>query len=282
MAGFDQATAVHRRTSNAASIGYDAELDPDWRIGTKPNGGYLLAVLARAAVDAASGGDASHPHPSAVSAHFLAAPDAGPAQVEVEVLRRGRSASQLRASLIVDGRRCVEALVTCSHLSGAGEAWWSDIRIPRLPPEESCVLAPHDGLAFPVPLLKVVEERIDPATAGFAVGRPSGRGEIRGWVRLADGRPPDPLALLVVADCLPPATFELGVLGSWVPTIELTVYVRGVPAPGPLLARLRARLVTADRVDEQCDVWDSAGRLVATGHQLAAIRLPNAPPPGGQ
>jgi hypothetical protein len=130
-----------------------------------------------------------------------------------------------------------------------------------------------------VPLVKVVQERIDPATAGFAGGRPSGRGEIRGWVRLADGRPPDPLALLVAADCLPPATFDLGVFGGWVPTIELTVYVRGVPAPGPLRARLRAGLVTADRVDEHCEVWDSRGHLVATAHQLAAIRLPEGPPP---
>lgn len=57
------------------------------------------------------------------------------------------------------------------------------------------------------------------------------------------------------------------------------VYVRGVPAPGPLRARLRAGLVTADRVDEHCDVWDSRGHLVATGYQLAAVRLPEGPPP---
>ncbi len=288
MAGFDSATAVRRQPGDGAVHRYDAELDPEWRIGTKPNGGYLLAVLARAAVDvAASAGAAGHPHPTAVSAHFLAAPDAGPAQVEVAVLRLGRSASQLRASLIADGRRYVEALVTCGRLAAAADPWWDDLPVPPFPPEESCVPATHDALAFPVPLLKVVEERLDPATAGFAVGRPSGRGEIRGWLRLADGRPPDPLALLVAADCLPPATFELGVVGSWVPTLELTVYVRAVPAPGPLRARPWARLVTADRVDEQCDVWDSGGRLVATGHQLAGIRLPEGPPlppapPGAQ
>jgi hypothetical protein len=35
-------------------FGHDVELDPDWRIGTKPNGGYLLAVLATAAADVAA------------------------------------------------------------------------------------------------------------------------------------------------------------------------------------------------------------------------------------
>jgi hypothetical protein len=277
VAGFDAATAVHRRAGDGGR--YDVELDPDWRIGTKPNGGYLLAVLARAAVDAAGEGEVDHPHPTAVSAHFLAAPDSGPASVEVEVLRRGRSASQLRASVTAGGRRCVEALVTCGRLPDAADAWWTDLAPPPLPPEQSCVLAPHDSPMFRVPLLKVVQERIDPATAGFAVGRPSGRGEIRGWVRLADGRPPDPLALLVAADCLPPATFDLGMLGGWVPTIELTVYVRAVPTPGPLRVRLRAGLVAADRVDETCEVWDSRGHLVATGYQLAAVRLPEGPPP---
>jgi hypothetical protein len=285
VAGFDTATAVRRRAGDDVHASYAVELDPAWRIGTKPNGGYLLAVRARAAVDAVdavdagSTGDLGHPDPTAISAHFLAAPDAGPAQVDVEVLRVGRSVSQVRASLLADGRRSVEALVTCGRLPAAAEPWWSGVPAPPFPAEESCVLAPHDSPAFPVPLLKVVQERLDPATAGFAEGRPSGRAEIRGWVRLADGRAPDPLALLVAADCLPPATFELGLTGSWVPTIELTVYVRAVPAPGPLRAQLRARLVSADRVDEQCDVWDSTGHLVATSHQLAAIRLPEGHPP---
>ncbi len=54
MAGFDAATAVRRRAGDAGVFGHDVELDPDWRIGTKPNGGYLLAVLATAAADVAA------------------------------------------------------------------------------------------------------------------------------------------------------------------------------------------------------------------------------------
>ena len=59
------------------------------------------------------------------------------------------------------------------------------------------------------------------------------------------------------------------------PTLELTSYLRALPAPGPLLVRQRARLVAAERVDEECDVWDATGALVASAHQLAAIRLPD-------
>ena len=57
------------------------------------------------------------------------------------------------------------------------------------------------------------------------------------------------------------------------PTLELTVYVRAVPAPGPVRLLHRAQLIDAGRVDESCFVWDTTGRLVAQGTQLAGIRL---------
>ena len=251
---------------------YAVALDPGWAIGAKPNGGYLLAVLARAA--AAEAGP-ELPHPAAVSAHFLAAPDPGPAEVTVEVLRRGRSASQLRATLSADGRPCVEALVTCGRLEPATAPYWSEVPAAGLPPEADCVALPATDPRFTVPLFAEIDLRLDPLSAGFAVGSPSMTGEIRGRVRISPD-PPDPYALLVAVDCLPPAPFDLGLFGSWVPTLELTAYVRALPADGPLTVRQRARLVTADRVDEQCDVWDCEGRLVATGHQLAGLRLPQS------
>lgn len=267
MARLEVATAVEP----VADGRYAAALDPLWSIGTKPNGGYLLSVLARAAT-AAAGPEA--PHAVAVSAHFLAAPEPGPAEVEVTVLRRGRSATQLRATLHAGGTRCVEALVTCGSLpEPAGEPYWSGVEVPDLPPEDECLPVPADDPRFPVPMFAEVALRMDPATAGFVAGRPAGRGEVRGWVRVSPA-PPDPLALLVAVDCLPPATFDLGLAGSWVPTVELTAYLRARPAPGPLRVRHRARLVAYGRVDEECDVWDSTGALVASGHQLAAVRLP--------
>jgi hypothetical protein len=129
-------------------------------------------------------------------------------------------------------------------------------------------------------IMEHVDVRLDPATAGFTAGRPSGVAEVRGWLAFAAARDPDPLALLYAADAFPPATLELATLG-WVPTLELTVYVRGVPAAGPLIVRQRARLVEAELVDEVCDVWDSRGRLVAQATQLAGLRVgdASAPPP---
>jgi hypothetical protein len=109
----------------------------------------------------------------------------------------------------------------------------------------------------------------------FLSGEPSGQGELRAWLSLADGSDWDALSLLFAVDALPPATFEVALTG-WVPTLSLTAYIRAVPAPGPLRVRFRANVIAGGLVDETADLWDSTGRLVAQSTQLAAIRLPSA------
>jgi hypothetical protein len=115
--------------------------------------------------------------------------------------------------------------------------------------------------------------RLDPDSESFTTGRPSGRGELRGWLALPEAEAFDPASLLFAVDAYPPATFDIEFAG-WVPTLELTVYVRALPVPGPVRVLQRAQLIDARRVDESCFVWDMTGRLVAQGTQLAGIRLP--------
>jgi hypothetical protein len=108
----------------------------------------------------------------------------------------------------------------------------------------------------------------DPASAGWALGRPGGRPVIQAWFRLNDEREPDPLSLLLAVDALPPVTFELGRMG-WAPTLELTAHVRARPAAGWLKIRHETRNLAGGMFEEDCEVWDSAGRLVAQSRQLA-------------
>ena len=120
------------------------------------------------------------------------------------------------------------------------------------------------------PLMERFDMRFDPASAGWVVGAPSGRGMLQAWFRLAGGREPDPIALLAVADALPPVTFDLGRPG-WAPTLELTVHVRARPAPGWLKVRHQTSNLAGGLFEEDCEVWDSAGRLVAQARQLARV-----------
>jgi hypothetical protein len=248
---------------------YGADVSADWTIAGKPNGGYLLAILGRAAVAAGA-----HPHVIAASAHFLRPPDTGPVEITVDVLRAGRSASQLRARMWQDGQACVEALVTTSTLDADSKPYWTGgLDLPELAPRERCLRVPPVApTGMPVPIMNQVDLRLDPADTGFARGEPSGRGVLRGWLELPAGEPFDPVALLYAIDAFPPATFEVELTG-WVPTLELTGYVRALPEPGPVQVLHKAQVIGAQRVDEVCSVWDATGRLVAQGTQLAGIRL---------
>jgi hypothetical protein len=74
-------------------------------------------------------------------------------------------------------------------------------------------------------------------------------------------------------DALPPASFELGIQ-AWAPTVELTVYVRGLPAPGWLACVVRGQLWQDGWFDEEAEVWDAGGHLAAQSRQLAGARPP--------
>jgi hypothetical protein len=143
--------------------------------------------------------------------------------------------------------------------------------MPDMPPVEECL--PAQAGDHPVPevgLRRRVETRLDPATAGWAVGRPSGEPLMRAWVRLTDGSAPDPFSLLLFADVLPPTSWSIGLMG-WAPTVQLQVLVRALPAPGWCLVEAGASEVAGGWLDEDYRIWDATGRLVAQSRQLARV-----------
>ncbi len=255
----------------------DLELDRSWTYGADlQHGGHLLERVTGAAL-----GRVDHPHPLAVSAHYLKAPRLGPVSIETDVLRVGRSVSTVHARLVQDGRTCLDATVTAGELPAPGPPVYAAGGPPVLPPVEDCLRnarqqgEPRNGITEQLDL------RLDPTAAGWLT-TPSGVAEVRGWVRYAlpedasaECRParrePDPLALVCLADALPPVTFALGLTG-WVPTVELTVHVRALPAPGWLRLVQRAQVIADGWLDETCEIWDSTDRLVAQAVQLAAYR----------
>ncbi|MGQ5649697.1 thioesterase family protein [Streptomyces sp. EKR5.2] len=267
---FDRDTAVTLREPGV----YGIDLSAGWTIINAVNGGYLLAVLGRALGDALP-----HRDPFTVSAHYLTASQPGPAVIRTDVVRTGRTLSTGQASLFQyddEGREVERIRVLASY--GDLDSLPDDVRTsakpPAIPPPDRC-FGPEDGPA-PVSGSSAITDRLklrlDPATLGWALGSPSGKGEMRGWFGLADGRDADPLSLLLAVDALPPTAFELGISG-WVPTVELTVHVRCRPAPGPLRVAIATRNLAGGFLEEDAEVWDSADRLVAQSRQLARVRL---------
>ncbi|MFD6276765.1 thioesterase family protein [Streptomyces sp. NPDC060209] len=263
---FDRDTAVTLRQEGV----YDAELSAGWTIIHAVNGGYLLAMLGRALGEALP-----HSDPFSVSAHYLTASVPGPAVIRTQVVRTGRTLSTGEASLFQfaeDGTEVerIRVLATYGDLDGLTDEIRTSAEPPVIAPLDQC-FGTGDGTA-PIPGSSAITERLDikldPATVGWAVGAPSGKGEMRGWFGLADGRDADPLSLLLTVDALPPTSFELGLKG-WTPTIELTTHIRCRPAPGPLRVSITTRNLAGGFLEEDADVWDSADRLVAQSRQLA-------------
>ena len=252
---------------------YGARLDRAWTIGHAVNGGLLLALLGRALQETI--GTAGHPDPLAISAYYLSAGEPGPATVLTEQVRAGRSMATGQASIVQLGPEGesverVRALATYGDLARLPDDVRTSAQPPQLPDPEACVsaaMAPP-GSVGDLPFLHRFDMRLDPDTVGWAMGAPSHRGVIQGWVRMADGREPDPLMLLLAVDTLPPVTFDLGLAG-WAPTLELSAHVRAVPAPGWLRVRVSTRNFAGGLLEEDAEVWDSQDRLVAQSRQLA-------------
>ena len=105
----------------------------------------------------------------------------------------------------------------------------------------------------------------------FWAGAPSGNLVIRGWFELLDNEPIDSIALLLGLNIFPPTAFPGKLPVSWVPTVEMTAHVRSKPAPGPLRCQFTTRFVSGGFLEEDGEIWDSTGTLVAQSRQLALV-----------
>ncbi|WP_169950256.1 thioesterase family protein [Microbispora sp. H11081] len=261
MTKFDEATQAIRVDDTT----YDVCLDDGYSIGGPLNGGYLMATMLRAVVDASP-----HAHPVSTSAQFLRVARPGPARVLLEPLKTGRTAAMARARLVQDGESLIEMLVTTATLDAAAVPDWADGPSAAMPDVADCVRLPDPKPESNMNLGAQMELVFDPPTIGWLGGEPTGRPESRAYFRLAEPQDPDPYVLALAVDALPPVVFSAGARG-WAPTVELTWHLRALPAPGWLTLLGGGRLISDGWFDEEVEVWDSAGRLVAQSRQLARL-----------
>lgn len=244
---------------------YAGAIAPGWDIVSNANGGYLLAIVGRALCQAAD-----RPDPVSMTGHFLSPGKPGAITVSTSVVRAGRRFTTASAVLATDDRPLVTALGTFGDLAWADGPSWSDREPPELPDPDDCTpITPAD--TFPPAFMGKVELRLHPEDAQFASGGGSGRPRMRGWFRLRGGEPLDTVALLCAADAFPPTIFNADLPVAWTPTVELTAHVRSRPAPGWLRCRFATHFITGGFVEEDGELWDSSGRLVAQSRQLALV-----------
>jgi acyl-CoA thioesterase len=208
----------------------------------------------------------------------------GPVEIDVAVLRRGRSMSQLTATVRNPG---AAAGLTAVAVFGAARRGFefTELTMPAVPgPDELRGYRDPlpDGVEFEFArdLLPFWQDTLECRPAiGRAPWEPfeDGPAEVVYWYRLDeppvrdDGRL-DPLAAVILCDTMPGAVGQKLPAGDdlWFgPSADLTVHLLGAPRPGWLLAHNRARHAGDGYASVEMALWDPADRtLVAYATQL--------------
>lgn len=265
MSRFSAAIALSRVSTGR----YTADLDPGYLIGTAINGGYLMAVLQRAAL-----AESSHEHAVSSSFHFLRPATGGSVDLDVESVKSGRTVSTLRVTLSQDGRPVVTGVLATATMDATAAPEYAP-RAPDLPSFAECAaFDPRREEGSAMEFTRRVDLRFTPRSYQRLVGNGVDPvPELHGYLRLpeSEGAPEDNLAFLPMAvDALPPVVMVFG-SWRWAPTVELTWNLRAVPAAGPLTFRSYAEVVSDGWFDENVSLWDSEGRFVAQSRQLARV-----------
>lgn len=79
------------------------------------------------------------------------------------------------------------------------------------------------------------------------------------------------MVALMAADAFPPPVVNSDLPVAWTPTVELTAQLRARPAGGPLRCTFRTRFVQGSYLEEDGELWDGDGTLVALSRQLALV-----------
>jgi acyl-CoA thioesterase len=266
---------------------YRVTLDPSWDLAQVPQGGVVTALAVRAMADLVA-----NPDQTLRVAHtaFVARVPHGPLDVEVEVLRRGRSMSHLRAEIRAAGSE--RGHLTTAVFGAPRRGFdFTDLEPPtKIVPPSQCrsfraSLPPEaDSVGFvPLPFW---EHHVEGAGmlghAPWEDYEPE-RAEHGTWYRMDD--PPwrgdgtlDPLALIVFADTMPGAVAEkVGRVdrSRWFgPSVDLTFHLLGDCRSEWVLAHNRARHAGDGYASIDMALWDcgpdgtGVPRLVAYATQV--------------
>lgn len=245
---------------------YAASIDRRWWIERGPNGGYLAAIVLRAAM--AEVADEAR-RPRSLTLHYLRPPTEGACEVAVVVERAGRGLTTVTARLAQGGRDCILALAAFG-LDRPGPSL-DDQRAPAVPPPDD-VPARRDA-----DNTVAIGDRYETRPAiGAPPFEPGPEALTGGWIRTTDRDPVDEVLVAALTDAWPPAIFSRLDVPIGVPTVDLTIHFREAPprAPGWCLVRFRTQVAAEGYLEEDGEVWSEDGRLLAQSRQLAVLLGP--------
>ena len=266
MTGFEDDTAVARTSPGV----YDAEISEKWWVVRGPHGGYLASILLRALIDTV---DDAERAPRSLTVHYAAAPEAGPARIETELIRSGSKLSTLSARLVQND--VTVALGVAAFSKAWGGLDYTDVTMPD-------TLGPEEG--FPVHEVESVPEFVKRFHMMATLGEPpmSGAKEARlgGWIRMAEPVIADAVVVATLMDAWMPVVFPVATEQIVAPTIDLTIHFRaplphlGAEPDDHYLGVFWSHLARDGFFEEDGELWSKDGVLLAQSRQLALTLTP--------
>lgn len=236
-----------------------------------PYGGITAATLLQAVLQ--------HPdrigEPLSLTVNFAAAVGEGAFTVQATPVRTNRSSQHWSIVQLQAGSDGVAQVVsTATAITAARRTTWgvADTPAPAVPTPQQCTVLARDH--FPVQWLRQYEMR--PITGSIPT-QWDGCGETslsQLWVRDAQPRALDFASLAALADVFFPRVWLRRARHVPAGTVSMTVYFHAGGAElaatgaGHLLAQARAQDFRNGYFDQSAQLWNEAGLLLATSHQI--------------
>jgi hypothetical protein len=257
---FDEDTTF----ASKESFSFEGRVTENWSINGVPNGGYLMAILARAMMQCSE----SRSTPI-ITANFLYRCEPGEARVLVEKTATSRQFNRFQASLVQSGKENIRAFGTFASEKNVCVLERNEGSAPGMAELEKCVAVPE----LPdYSLFSRMDIRLDPDCVGWMFNDLNEISEMKGWIKFKRERPFDVLSSLLIADSFPPAVLSSQGMVAWVPTLEFSVNMRQVPTTEWLQCVFRTRFITCGLLEEDGEIWDEEGDLIAISRQIAQYR----------
>ena len=257
---FDQDTLL----ASDEPCSFSGHITENWSINGVPDGGYLMAILAKAMMH-----QSEMRETPIITANYLSRCEPGEARILIEKMAGSKQFERFQANLLQNGKEKIRAFGTFASENVDCVLESYEVSEPRIAKLEKCVPVPE----LPnYTLFSQVDVRLDPICTGWVLGELSDNSEILGWIKFKNDRPFDILSILLVADSFPPAVLTSQGMVAWVPTIEFSVNIRNIPTTQWLKCIFRTRFITCGLLEEDGVIWDEAGRLIAISRQIAQYR----------
>lgn len=255
----------------ASSIGnnkFIGEIATGWSTGRGPNGGYIAACLMSAM-------NKTIDDPTrlirSLTTHYLSPPSLGEYEITLETEKSGKSATFITARMRQRERVVAKAFGAFAiNLPGP---FFQDVQLGE-PPSPNQIAPSRVNEGRLVEMHERYISKVVPDKESFPNRRLA---KSSGWLRLSENRKTDSLLLAAYSDAWLPSIFTKLDGDFAVPTLDLTIHFRSDCDPLDLdedafcFVKFKSQLANGGFIEEDGEIYDPDGRLLAQSRQLALL-----------